>query len=67
MRIRHLNPYVSIFEDGQIKRISDHSHILPLYDYGLDVYDFDMTTVRPIAKLAQVMAEKDTLTYFSTP
>ncbi len=54
-------------EDGQIKHISDHNHILPLYDYGLDVYDFDMKKVQPIADLAKMMARVDVLKYFNTP
>jgi len=33
-------------ERGQIRDISDHNHIIPLYDYGVGVYDFDMSKVR---------------------
>jgi predicted acylesterase/phospholipase RssA len=52
-------------EKGQVKQISDHNQILPLYDYGVGVYDFDMTKVMPQVQLAQAKAESDTFTFFN--
>ncbi|MBC8147062.1 MAG: hypothetical protein H8E98_03670 [Bacteroidetes bacterium] len=51
-------------ERGQIKRISDHNHIIPLYDFGVGTYDFDLEKVVSNAKLAREMAEKDVTKYF---
>ena len=53
-------------EQEQIKDISDHNQILPLYDYGIEVYDFDMDKI-PLILLAQVQAEQATLNFFNTP
>ena len=44
-------------EPGQIEQTSDHSHIIPLYDFGVGTYDFDMTKVVPMMQLAQDEAE----------
>ncbi len=44
-------------ERGQIRNLSDHQYLVPLYDFGVGVYDFDLSTVRPMEKLAQVRAE----------
>ena len=49
---------------GQVKFISDHNHILPLYDYGTGTYDFDMAKVQPQVRLAQIKAKKATLEFF---
>jgi hypothetical protein len=51
-------------EKGQIKDISDHNQILPLYDYGVGTYDFKMDKVMPQILLAQAQAEEDTLKFF---
>ncbi len=51
-------------EKGQVQNISDHNHILPLYDYGVGTYDFDMKAVIPQIKMAQTEAEKKTLDFF---
>ena len=32
-------------EPGQIEQTSDHNYIIPLYDFGVGIYDFDMTKV----------------------
>lgn len=50
-------------ERGQVKQISDHNHILPLYDYGIGTYDFDMSKIQPLVKLAQRMGKKATLEF----
>lgn len=44
-------------ERGQVRFISDHDHIVPLYDFGVGTYDFDMSKVRPLEKMAQTQAE----------
>lgn len=54
-------------EKGQIKDISDHNHILPLYDYGISTYDFKLDKVMPQVLLAQAQAEQATLDFFNTP
>lgn len=51
-------------EMGQIKNISDHSYIIPLYNYGIDTYDFKMDKIRPLVKLAQAKAEEKVKEYF---
>lgn len=51
-------------EKGQVRQISDHSHILPLYDYGIGTFDFDMKKVQPMIDLAQAMAREETLNFF---
>ncbi|MCK6639552.1 MAG: hypothetical protein L6Q81_05655 [Bacteroidia bacterium] len=53
-------------ERGQIKEITDHNQILPLYDFGIGTYDFDMSAVQPSIKLAQAMAENDTIKFFES-
>jgi hypothetical protein len=44
---------------GQIRNITDHDHILALYDFGVGTYDFDLSKVRPLAKFSQKKAELD--------
>lgn len=51
-------------EKGQVRHISDHNHILPLYDYGIGTFDFDMKKVQPMIDLAQAMAREETLNFF---
>jgi len=51
-------------EKGQVKELNDHSHILPLYDYGVGTYDFDMSKVMPMTLQAQAEAEEKTLKFF---
>jgi predicted acylesterase/phospholipase RssA len=55
-------------EKEQVKEIADHNQILPLYDCGIGVYDFELDNVKPMVILAQALAEIDTLDFFkSTP
>jgi predicted acylesterase/phospholipase RssA len=54
-------------EKGQVKEISDHNQILPLYDYGVGTYDFKMDKVMPQILLAQAQAEQATLDFFNKP
>ncbi|MBK7129643.1 MAG: patatin-like phospholipase family protein [Crocinitomicaceae bacterium] len=49
---------------GQIRDITDHSHIIPLYDYGVDTYDFALHKVDVLAQLAQKEAYKAIEEYF---
>jgi uncharacterized membrane protein YgaE (UPF0421/DUF939 family) len=51
-------------EKGQVKQISDHNHILPLYDYGIGTFDFDMKKVKLMIELAQAKAKDATLDFF---
>jgi hypothetical protein len=51
-------------EKGQVKEIADHNQILPLYDCGVGVYDFDMEKVKPMVILAQAKAEEKTKEFF---
>lgn len=44
-------------ERGQVRFITDHDHILPLYDYGVGTYDFDLEKVRPLAAMSREKAE----------
>ena len=52
-------------ERNQIKHVSDHNHIIPLYDFGVGTYDFVMKKVKPMEKLAQDEAQKAINNYFS--
>jgi predicted acylesterase/phospholipase RssA len=49
---------------GQIRNITDHDHIISLYDFGVGTYDFELSKVRPLAAMSQFQAEADTNTYF---
>lgn len=51
-------------EKGQVRQITDHNQILPLYDYGVGTFDFDMTKVQPMVDLAQAKAYDATLKFF---
>lgn len=51
-------------ERGQIRDISDHNHIIPLYDFGVGVYDFDMSKVRPMIELAKHKSEEHVNNFF---
>ena len=53
-------------ERGQIKRPSDHNHIIPLYSYGVTTYDFDMKKTKPMAALAIAEAQEAIKNYFAS-
>jgi len=59
-----LDGYAYGSEKGQVKQISDHNHIIALYDYGVGTYDFDMSKVQPQIKLAQAKAEEKIIDFF---
>lgn len=42
---------------GQIRDMSDHNNIIPLYDYGVGTYDFELDKVASLADFAQKQAE----------
>jgi len=50
---------------GQIRKNSDHNNIVPLYDFGVGTYDFDLNKVSKMAEKAQDQAETDIIDYFS--
>jgi predicted acylesterase/phospholipase RssA len=49
---------------GQIRDMSDHNNIIPLYDYGVGTYDFDLNKVSTLAEFAQYQAKIAVLEYF---
>ena len=51
-------------EKGQIKDVSDYSHIISLYSYGIDVYDFKMNKIKPLVALSQAKAEEKVKEFF---
>lgn len=51
---------------GQIRDLSDHNHIIPLYDYGIGTYDFDMGKIETLVDLAQYNAELAVKEFFKT-
>lgn len=51
-------------EMGQIKDISDHNYIIPLYSYGIGTYDFKVNEIKPIVALAQAKAAEKIKDYF---
>ncbi len=52
---------------GQIRDITDHKHIVSLYDYGVGTYNFDLKKVAILANLAQKVAEDTVNEYFNKP
>ena len=56
--------YIYGTERGQIRDIPDHNHIIPPYDFGVGVYDFDMSKVRPMIELAKHKSEEHVNNFF---
>lgn len=52
---------------GQIRDMSDHRHIISLYDFGVGTYDFDLDKVRLLAEFAQEKAQNDLNDFFKKP
>ena len=52
-------------ERGQIRMLSDHNHIVPLYSFGVGTFDFDMAKVAPMEALSQEEAEKHINDFFN--
>lgn len=51
-------------ERAQVRDIGDNNHIIPLYDFGVGVYDFDMSKVRPMIELAKHKSEEHVNNFF---
>ncbi len=51
-------------ENGQVRFLSDHQHIIPLYSYGLGTYDFDLDKIRGLVDLSQHKSEDRVKSYF---
>ncbi len=51
-------------ESGQIRFLSDHENIVPLYSYGVGVYDFDLKPIQALVDMAKEKAEARVLEYF---
>jgi predicted acylesterase/phospholipase RssA len=51
-------------EAGQVRFLSDHEHIVPLYSYGVGTYDFDLKKIMGLAKLSQNKAKERMEKYF---
>lgn len=52
---------------GQIRDMTDHNNIIPLYDYGVGTYDFDLEEVKSLVQLAQYKAQVAVKEYFENP
>lgn len=51
--------------DGQIRYMSDHNFIIPLYTYGVSTFDFDFKKeLMPLVKLSQEKSKVAIETYF---
>lgn len=51
-------------ERAQVRTINDNDHLIPLYSFGVDTFDFDLKKVNPMAKMAQDKAAKHVKEYF---
>ncbi len=51
-------------EEGQIRFLSDHANIVPLYSYGVGTFDFDLSKIRGLVTLAQKKAAQEVKKYF---
>lgn len=51
-------------ELGQLRFMSDHNYIIPLYSCGIGTYDFDLDKVKTLVKLSQEVSEKAIEDYF---
>jgi predicted acylesterase/phospholipase RssA len=51
-------------ESGQIRFLSDHEQIIPVFSYGITCYDFDMEEIRDLISLAKAKAELQVGDYF---
>ena len=52
--------------EGQIESLDDNENIIPLYCYGLDVFDFDLASkkLKPLVEIANKESEKAVLNFF---
>lgn len=51
-------------ERGQIRKFSDHNHVISVYDFGVGTYDFDLDKVISQAKMSQSKAREAIHCYF---
>jgi predicted acylesterase/phospholipase RssA len=53
-------------DQGQIESIDDNENIIPLYCYGVQTLDFDITSkeMKPLVEMAVEESEKAVMTYF---
>lgn len=51
-------------ENGQIRFLSDHEHIIPLYTYGIDTYDFDLDKIRGLVEVSKRKSKAHVKAYF---
>lgn len=49
---------------GQIKMLSDHEHLIPMYSFGVGTFDFDLTKISGLVKLSQMKAKEQVAEYF---
>jgi predicted acylesterase/phospholipase RssA len=54
-------------EEGQIRYLSDHLQIIPVYSYGIGTYDFNLDAIMPLVDLAKRKAEQKVVNYFDLP
>jgi hypothetical protein len=53
--------------DGQIRYMSDHNYIIPLYNYGVSTFDFNFKEkLMPLVKLANKHSKDALETYFQS-
>ncbi len=53
--------------DGQIRYMSDHNYIIPLYNYGVSTFDFNFKEkLMPLVKLANKHSENALKNYFQS-
>lgn len=55
----------NLSETNQIKYLSDHNHIIPLYSYGIDTYDFELNKFTSLIDLSNQKAKTAVLEYFN--
>ncbi|KUJ59204.1 hypothetical protein AR687_24265 [Flavobacteriaceae bacterium CRH] len=54
----------NLSETNQIKYLSDHNHIIPLYSYGIDTFDFELNKFEYLINLSNQKAKTAVLKYF---
>lgn len=52
---------------GQVRSLSDHDHILPLYSYGVGTFDFDLKKIAPLVALSKRKSKERVEDYFGVP
>jgi predicted acylesterase/phospholipase RssA len=54
-------------DQGQIENIDDNENIIPLYCFGVDTLDFDLTAsgMKPLVEMAVEESEKTVMKYFN--